>query len=279
MKKYEFTGETKETWWGADLHRIRAVTTFGDVESGELGGWIEKEENLSHKGTSWVYGNAEVGDDAKVYGNGRVFGDAMIFGNAQVYDNAMVRYHAKVYDDAVVCGNAMVYSYARVYGNARVLDDTEVYGGARIYGDVKLFDGGVVCDNAEIFGNACVCGNAKVCGDAVVCGNATVCGDAKVYGVVKILGNANVSWNAEVFYQSHILVIGAIGSRGDFTTFYRDSDNDITVKCGCFCGKIEDFLEKVSSTHGISKHALIYRAAVGMAKLQIDLTKEDRDSL
>ena len=67
---------------------------------------------------------------------------------------------------------------------------------------------------------------------------------------------------------------GAIGSRNDFTTFYRDKDNEITVKCGCFLGKIDRFLEKVTQTHGDSKYALVYRAAVEVAKLQIDLSGE-----
>ena len=57
MKKYEFTGEVK-TWLGRTLHQIRAVVSFGETNAGEVGGWIEKEENLSHDGNAWVYGNA-----------------------------------------------------------------------------------------------------------------------------------------------------------------------------------------------------------------------------
>lgn len=151
MKKFEFTGETKTIslfFRTATLHRIRAVAEFGLVKVGDLGGWIEKEENLSHEGKAWVCGNAEV------------------------------------------------------------------------------------------------CGNAKVCG------------------------------NAEVFSARHVLVIGAMGSRDDFTTFFRDKDNEITVKCGCFLGKIDKFLEKVTQTHGDSKYALVYRVAVEVARLQIDLSGE-----
>ena len=58
-KKYELTDETQE-WNGRTLHRIRALADFGDVKAGELGGWIEKEENLSHNGNAWVYGDAQV---------------------------------------------------------------------------------------------------------------------------------------------------------------------------------------------------------------------------
>ena len=71
-----------------------------------------------------------------------------------------------------------------------------------------------------------------------------------------------------------MLVIGSIGSRNDFTTFFRDKDNEITVKCGCFLGKIDKFLEKVTQTHGDSNYALVYRAAVEVARLQIDLSGE-----
>ena len=67
-------------------------------------------------------------------------------------------------------------------------------------------------------------------------------------------------------------MIGAIGSRDDFTTFFRDKDNEITVKCGCFLGKIDKFLEKVAQTHKDTKYALVYRSAVEVAKLQIDLS-------
>lgn len=81
MKKYEFTGETKEIN-GITLHRIRAVRDFGDVRAGDVGGWIEKEDNLSQKGNAWVYG------DALVYGNALVYGDAQVYGNARVCGGA-----------------------------------------------------------------------------------------------------------------------------------------------------------------------------------------------
>ena len=70
------------------------------------------------------------------------------------------------------------------------------------------------------------------------------------------------------------MVIGAIGSRNDFTTFYRGKDKQIMVKCGCFNGNIDEFIKKVQVTHGDNKYALVYRAAVEVAKLQIDLSGE-----
>ena len=88
--KYKLTDETRE-WFGHILHRIEAVTDFGDVKAGDKGGWIEKEDNLSQDGDCWVY------DDAHVYGNAWVCVDACVCGNARVYDDACVIAHASVY--------------------------------------------------------------------------------------------------------------------------------------------------------------------------------------
>ena len=142
MKKFELTSEFITNILGTKLFRIKALMEFGDVKAGDLGGYIEKEENLDHDGDAWVYGNA------------RVCGDAWVYGNAEVYGNARV------------CGNAWVY------GNARVCGDAEVCGNAEVCGDAE------VCGNAEVYGNARVCGDAWVYGNAEVCGDARVCGDA-----------------------------------------------------------------------------------------------------
>lgn len=135
-RKYEFTGEIKK-WIGRTLHRIRAVRDFGDVKAGDLGGWIEKESNLSHDGDAWVYGNAWV--------SGR----------------------------------------------------------------------------------------------------------------------------------KHILWISMIGSRDDTVTFMRAKDEKIIVAVGCFVGTIEEFEKQVDVTHGDNEHGKAYRLAIELAKLRIDLDKEE----
>ena len=131
VKKYELTSETK-VFLGKTLYRIKALVQFGNVNAGDLGGWIEKEENLSQSGNAWVSddaevsGNAWVSDDARVYGNARVYGDAEVYGNASV------------------SGDARVYGNARVSGDARVYGDAEVYGNARVYGDAEVCKIGAV---------------------------------------------------------------------------------------------------------------------------------------
>lgn len=58
MKKYELTAEFIEQW-GKKLFRIKALISFGSVEAGELGGYVEKEDNLAQDGDARVYGNAD----------------------------------------------------------------------------------------------------------------------------------------------------------------------------------------------------------------------------
>lgn len=79
MKKYELTDDTI-TVGGRILHRIKALKSFSDVEEGDLGGYVEKEDNLDHSGEAWVSGNARVYGNAWVYGNARVYGDARVSG-------------------------------------------------------------------------------------------------------------------------------------------------------------------------------------------------------
>ena len=68
MKKFELTSEFV-TFLGKKLFRIKALISFGNVKEGELGGYVEKEENLSNDGNAWVHGNAMVYGDAEVFGN------------------------------------------------------------------------------------------------------------------------------------------------------------------------------------------------------------------
>ena len=62
MKKYELTNETIE-FRRRKLYRIRALRDFSNVKAGDLGGYIESEENLSQDGLCWV------SEDARVCGN------------------------------------------------------------------------------------------------------------------------------------------------------------------------------------------------------------------
>ena len=77
MKKFELTAESKINIFGKKLFRIKALISFGDVEEGETGGWIEKEENLEQSsGNAWVSGNA---DYTTIHGFGTQFRTTTFF--------------------------------------------------------------------------------------------------------------------------------------------------------------------------------------------------------
>ena len=171
MKKYELTEETVKVS-EITLYRIRAVRDFGSVKTGDLGGYIEKEENLSHFGDAWVSGNGKVSGNAWIFGNGKVSGNGKVFGNA------------------------------------------------------------------EVSGNAWIFGNAKVSN------------------------------------TRHYFVQGPIGSRDGFVTFYRTKDNTVEVKCGCFSGSLQEFVNQVEKTHGGSRYEKEYKLAVELAKVCIHLEGE-----
>lgn len=74
-KHFELTDETIEVA-GNTMHRIRCTRDCKWAKTGDLGGFIEKEDNLSDN--AWVFGNAQV------YGNARVFGNAWVYGDARI---------------------------------------------------------------------------------------------------------------------------------------------------------------------------------------------------
>lgn len=82
-KKYELVLDDTISFWGWKLFRVRALISFGSVEVGDLGGYIQKEENLSHDDNAWVSGNAKVWGDAEVRGDAEVseLGDIIVFKN------------------------------------------------------------------------------------------------------------------------------------------------------------------------------------------------------
>lgn len=83
---------------GENLYRIKALKSFGDVKEGDLGGFIENEDNLSQDGNSWIYDNARVYENARVYGNASIHDDVEVLRGAKVFENAKVSGKAMIYD-------------------------------------------------------------------------------------------------------------------------------------------------------------------------------------
>ena len=228
---------------GHTLYRIEALRDFNDVKKGDLGGYVENEENLSHEDKCWVYDNAE------------------IFGKARVYDNAEIRNDACVYDNAHVYGDAIISNKACVYGNAHV------YGDAKVYGIVEIRNDACVYGNAHVYGDAKVYGNSNIYESARVFDNAEVCGESTICGRVSLYGNKLLITDAYITDNNDYINIGPIGSRDAYTTFYLNKDKKIIVNCGCFNDTIEEFIKAVNRTHKDNKkYRSQYIGAITYAK-------------
>lgn len=243
-KKYKILKDDHIISQGSVLYRIKALKKFGNIKKGELGGYIEKESNLSQSGVCWVYPDSAVLDNAKVS------------------------------DDAVICNDSVICDFARVSGNAYIAKSS-VYDHAEISG-YTVVDNSVVNNNSIMEGNAIVNNstiedNARIKYRAQIT-NSIIINDAKISGEASVTNsyiykNANISGNASI-KNAHIglygdihcpyqyISIGPIGSRDDYTTFYCDDCKHIMVSCGCFNGYLKDFVKEVKKTY---KHNKTYR--------------------
>lgn len=212
-KKYELTEESKVlTDYSTKVHRIKALKDFGDVKKGDLGGFIEKEENLSHDGNCWVYDEAIVTNYAQIRDN------------AKIKDNALVcdfSHIAQVFERSSIAGNAVISGYAIVshsfvFENAMVTDDAMIIN-SYVLGNSCVHDRGTVSGKSSISGNAIVNGNADVSNCKIFMDAAVSCS----------LRDAYVINDALISSQKDYMQITA--SNGATIYAYRCKDGDIKV--------------------------------------------------
>ena len=103
-KKFELTDNFVINAFGIKMFQIKCTKSFKYANEGDLGGYVEKEDNLSQSGDAWVSGNAWVSGDAWVSGNAWVSGDARVYGDALVYGDAQVYGDARVENNHMHCG-------------------------------------------------------------------------------------------------------------------------------------------------------------------------------
>lgn len=150
-KKYEILKDQAITMNGSTIYRIKALKDFCDVKASDMGGFVESEDNLSHEGPCWIYGdamvyhNAKVKDNAVVEGHARVFDHATVFANARIKDNGNVFDHARVHGFAVVQDNATVSGDTRVCGESIIKDYAKVDG-------YVIVTKGTISNSALLFG-------------------------------------------------------------------------------------------------------------------------------
>lgn len=187
-KKYELLKDDTIEVEGHALHRIRLLKDLGHVKAGTLGGYIEKEDNLSHSGECWV------ANEAKVYG------DASVRENAIVDDVAVVKDRATLMEMAYICDSAVVCDHVMIRGTASVNED------AVVGGEVDISESSYIC------GNASIKGEGFICDGAYVSGNTVIDGDFEIYDCVILGGKIN---GDKVIIKGDILISEGADISGD----------------------------------------------------------------
>lgn len=137
------------------------------VKKGELGGYVEKEENLSHEEGCWIFEEAEVRDNARVEGNARLVGRSLVKDNAVVKGYSCLATNAYVWGNAVLDGATQMKGYVSIGGNSTTNGYVCIHGECQVRCDSVLdghifLNGTVVVENAKLTGIIHLCGQYYV---------------------------------------------------------------------------------------------------------------------
>ena len=189
IKEVTFTRRNENGEYGPSeicvLYRIKALRSFGNIKEGDLGGYIESEDNLSHDGTCWIYDDATVLHGGKVYENAQIHDKSSITGNSEIFGDAIL-YNARIELKTKICGNVKIANgYANIHnstisGNVTFYGDRNLIAFCNINGDIRIESSTILgidnenraeihCDiyDMTIKGNAkidSVCDYGKICG-------------------------------------------------------------------------------------------------------------------
>lgn len=210
MDKYKLTDETIIIN-GHTLHRIQALKDFNFVAKGDLGGFVESEKNLSHKGDCWIYDNAKV------------------------YDNALITKDAQIYDRAEIFDSASITDLVDVEGSAKIFGKARISGFAIIGNDACIFENAIITDNAIIKSST------KIYGNSIIGGRVKVRDTAEISGDVEISGESIIKGNTIIESISDFIIFKNWWSSGRTFTWTR---NNNMWSVGCFYGTGEELIEK-----------------------------------
>lgn len=106
MNKYKLTKKSIN-YKGRTLYQIQALKDFTifntDIKKGDLGGYIEKEFNLSQYNYCWI------GKHVKVLGNARVAGEALITGYVTMTGNSYCFGKLTVFGKCIISGKEVIH--------------------------------------------------------------------------------------------------------------------------------------------------------------------------
>ena len=259
-KKYELLKDDTIEVEGRTLYRIRALRELSHVAAGTLGGYIEKEENLSHSGECWV------AKEAKVYGDASVKENAVVDDVAIVKDRATIMEMAYICDNAVVCNNAMIRGMASVNENAVVGGEVDISESSYICGNASIKGEGFICEGAYVSGNTVIDGDFEIY-DCVILGGKINGTKVTIKGDILISEGADISGDS--FINGGAIINFKVTHTSDYFTYRDPSRSHVIVTAsihediwnfGDFTGTAKEFIEygySLTDDHGKANEEMV----------------------
>lgn len=140
------------------LYRIQALKTFTKngkyspvVHVGELGGYVETEDNLSQQGSCWLFDSAKIKDGGRVIDNAIVYDKAMVGRNSIVCGDSIIK-------DRCFVTNQSVIADSTLEGNVIVTRQSSIHSGVFLSGDIEV-DKSVINTHVNLTGRISITGS------------------------------------------------------------------------------------------------------------------------
>ena len=162
--KYKITG-IEMSWHDHILHRIESLKDFTlingkEIHKGDLGGWVENENNLSQEDLCWIY------EECKMYENARRSGNSIGYGNSRQHGNS------QQYGDSQQSGNSKQFGHSLQLGRSLQFGNSQQYGNSHQYGNSQQYENSQQFGHSRQSGNSKQFGNSKADKDMCLSGNS-----------------------------------------------------------------------------------------------------------
>lgn len=210
MKKYELVEDInaplrKNSFSLPKTFRIRALRDipiprdiYGSmrylppVKKGDLGGFVQSENNLSQEGLCWIYDNSIVINSAIIADDASVMDNSLIMDNAKITGESVIK-------ESIIGQNAKCDKYSLVF-KSQISDNAYVSDHARITNS-KLYSKCKAYNNCTIEGSSLY--NLAEVFDRAHISNSTLLDKVKIYGCASIK-NSSIKHRAQI-YESAII--------------------------------------------------------------------------
>lgn len=206
-----YTNSPKNSARFYQLKALRDIPEHG-VKAGDLGGYVTRRNSLSHQGSCWVGGQAQIIGKVTIEDNAYIGDKAVVhrYFSPKSYDldklhirgNAKVTGHAVIekirLDSSVQQWETLIEGNVEISGNTVLQNVNHIEEDVKIYGKATLIEVNYVTGSSKIYENAIVGKYCKISGSSEIFGYANIGTYCKVSGASKLLANVRLGNSAEV---------------------------------------------------------------------------------